>query len=195
MSVWQHVKLSEQIRPWDTLACCWDVKQPSNKQPEIKFLYLTSARHRHDSDTIQILQTETVLSKSIKHETTPTRHKNEFRHRLETHLWCMKRFVLVLDTFHGLYERTLTYQTEVGASHPADCDEIPVAEDRAVVTILLTQQQSCLVRWLNAWGDGKTPCLRCTFRLLNVRDLLLTCTWFAHDCVLATWECSRQFVV
>ena len=26
-SVWQHVKLSEQIRPWDTLACCWDVKQ------------------------------------------------------------------------------------------------------------------------------------------------------------------------
>ena len=31
-SVWQHVKLSEQIRPWDTLACCWDVKQPTNKQ-------------------------------------------------------------------------------------------------------------------------------------------------------------------
>ena len=26
------VKLSEQIRPWDTLACCWDVKQPTNKQ-------------------------------------------------------------------------------------------------------------------------------------------------------------------
>ena len=31
MSVWQHVKLSEQIRPWDTLACRWDVKQPTNK--------------------------------------------------------------------------------------------------------------------------------------------------------------------
>ena len=30
ISVWQHVKLSEQIRPWDTLACCWDVKQPTN---------------------------------------------------------------------------------------------------------------------------------------------------------------------
>ena len=29
--MWQHVELSEQIRPWDTLACCWDVKQPSNK--------------------------------------------------------------------------------------------------------------------------------------------------------------------
>ena len=34
ISVWQHVKLSEQIRPWDTLACCWDVKQPTNKQTQ-----------------------------------------------------------------------------------------------------------------------------------------------------------------
>ena len=31
ISVWQQVKLSVQIRPWDTLACCWDVKQPTNK--------------------------------------------------------------------------------------------------------------------------------------------------------------------
>ena len=31
VSAWQHVKLSEQIRPWDTLACCWDVKQPINQ--------------------------------------------------------------------------------------------------------------------------------------------------------------------
>ena len=30
--MWQHVQLSEQIRPWDTLACCWGVKQPTNKQ-------------------------------------------------------------------------------------------------------------------------------------------------------------------
>ena len=30
ISVWQHVKLPEQIRPWDTLACCWDIKQPTN---------------------------------------------------------------------------------------------------------------------------------------------------------------------
>ena len=29
--MWQHVKLSEQIRLWDTLACCWDVKQASNQ--------------------------------------------------------------------------------------------------------------------------------------------------------------------
>ena len=30
--MWQNIKLSEQIGPWDTLACCWDVKQPTNKQ-------------------------------------------------------------------------------------------------------------------------------------------------------------------
>ena len=28
-SVWQHVNLSEQIGRWDTLACCWNVKQPT----------------------------------------------------------------------------------------------------------------------------------------------------------------------
>ena len=30
ISVWHHVQLSKQIRPWDTLACFWDVKQASN---------------------------------------------------------------------------------------------------------------------------------------------------------------------
>ena len=31
ISVWQHVQLSEQTRPWDTVACCWDVKQPTHQ--------------------------------------------------------------------------------------------------------------------------------------------------------------------
>ena len=30
--MWRHVKLSEQIRPRDTLACCCDTKQLTNKQ-------------------------------------------------------------------------------------------------------------------------------------------------------------------
>ena len=34
--MWQHVKLSEQIRPWGTLACCWDVKQPSNNYASLE---------------------------------------------------------------------------------------------------------------------------------------------------------------
>ena len=42
-SVWQHVQFSEQIRPWDTLACCRDVQQPTNQPtnkpvPEIHLL-------------------------------------------------------------------------------------------------------------------------------------------------------------
>ena len=31
--MWQHVNLSVQIRPWDTVACCWDVKQPHTGDP------------------------------------------------------------------------------------------------------------------------------------------------------------------
>ena len=31
VSVWQHVDLSEQIHPWGTPACCWDVKRTTNK--------------------------------------------------------------------------------------------------------------------------------------------------------------------
>ena len=30
----------EQIHPWDTLACCWDVKQPTNKQTSVSILWL-----------------------------------------------------------------------------------------------------------------------------------------------------------
>ena len=28
--VWQHIKLSSQIRSWDTLVCCWYIQQPTN---------------------------------------------------------------------------------------------------------------------------------------------------------------------
>ena len=31
--MWQRVHLSEQIRPLDTLPCCWEVKQPNNNSP------------------------------------------------------------------------------------------------------------------------------------------------------------------
>ena len=37
MEVWQHIRLSEQIRPWDTLACYWDIKQPTNKLTLVLF--------------------------------------------------------------------------------------------------------------------------------------------------------------
>ena len=48
MSVWQHVKLSKQIRPWDTLALCWDIKQPVNKQTTARY-YLQGITDRVNS--------------------------------------------------------------------------------------------------------------------------------------------------
>ena len=50
--MWQHVQLCEQIRPWDTPACCWDVKQPTNKNPgfalvlSLAGLYETGRRYQ-----------------------------------------------------------------------------------------------------------------------------------------------------
>ena len=42
------MRLSEQIRPWDTLACCWDINQATNEQ-RLKYAgvlaHLTSAGH------------------------------------------------------------------------------------------------------------------------------------------------------
>ena len=35
ISVWQHVQLSEQIYVVDTLAYCWDVKQPNNQHRDL----------------------------------------------------------------------------------------------------------------------------------------------------------------
>ena len=32
ISVWQHVNLHEQTHPWETQACCWNVKQASHKR-------------------------------------------------------------------------------------------------------------------------------------------------------------------
>ena len=38
ISVWQHIQLSEQICFWDTPACCWEVKQPTNNNiPTLTF--------------------------------------------------------------------------------------------------------------------------------------------------------------
>ena len=52
ISVWQHIKLSEQIRPWDTLACCWDVKQTTNKQTCGKSGHSTSSSFHWCDKTI-----------------------------------------------------------------------------------------------------------------------------------------------
>ena len=45
ISVWQHIKLYKQIRPWDTLACCWDTKQPTNNNNHLTPLNGSVIRH------------------------------------------------------------------------------------------------------------------------------------------------------
>ena len=45
--MWQHVKLSEQARPRDTLACCWDVKQPTNNNALMHTHNPHACRHTH----------------------------------------------------------------------------------------------------------------------------------------------------
>ena len=82
ISVWQHIKLSEQICPWNTLACCWDVKQPTNKHSAVlpagslvfailgeSFAYMTlfSCNHRgHHISSLLIEYAECVLVSSIQ---------------------------------------------------------------------------------------------------------------------------------
>ena len=46
--MWQHIKLPEQIRPWGTLACCRDAKQPTNKQ------YPSVYQHQNIECTVMI---------------------------------------------------------------------------------------------------------------------------------------------
>ena len=51
ISVWQHVKLSEQIRSLDMLACCWNVKQP-RKLHVCAIVRLVSMRSWKVSDSV-----------------------------------------------------------------------------------------------------------------------------------------------
>ena len=62
VSVWQHVNLSEQIRPWDTLACCWDVKQPTDKQSPALSVFCCS---------VSIFVLSFVLMSPLFHVTSP----------------------------------------------------------------------------------------------------------------------------
>ena len=45
----QHNNSLEQIRPWDTLACCWDVNQPTNKQACLTSSLVIQCRPGHHS--------------------------------------------------------------------------------------------------------------------------------------------------
>ena len=62
VSVWLHVILSEQIRPWDTPACCWDVKQPPNKQVHRSFWLYPTNKYSAASECPQKTSTLQLLN-------------------------------------------------------------------------------------------------------------------------------------
>ena len=65
ISAWQHVKLSEQICPWDTLACCWDIKEPTKKQTQFKMI-----THPADaSSKLAIMMMESYCTSFFKYRT------------------------------------------------------------------------------------------------------------------------------
>ena len=47
LSARQHVQLSEEIRPWDTPACRWDVTQPTNNKTTRTTLQAYAPRFRY----------------------------------------------------------------------------------------------------------------------------------------------------
>ena len=69
VSLWQHVKLSEQIRPWDTLACCRDIMQPTKKQTQIWSLtvYLQCLQNQHSRERVLSSRCILGLNKVSQH--------------------------------------------------------------------------------------------------------------------------------
>ena len=81
-------KLSELICQWGTLACCWDVKQPTNNSPHHhhhSVCYLLSSVPpffpRHNPYTLPTDQSSTLVS---YHEKQNSRHLS---HNIATKLW------------------------------------------------------------------------------------------------------------
>ena len=85
--MWQHVKLSEQICPWDTLACCWDVEQPTNKWLQTTVCARTKMdRYQCPTDTRQHVSLVTTVRLPDGHVSMSTLLFPERSTALNTHL-------------------------------------------------------------------------------------------------------------
>ena len=93
ISVWQHMILSEQICPWDTLACCWDVKQPTNNDHFSRdqcFFYMD--RWWYTCLVTSMVLTLTSWLPGVSGDNV--KHQNQFLYRLN---WKWLNFVLKMD--------------------------------------------------------------------------------------------------
>ena len=60
ISVWQHVRLSEEICPWNTLGCCWNIRRPTNN----------CGHDKHFSNTKDVGQLWTVRDRNDQYFNT-----------------------------------------------------------------------------------------------------------------------------
>ena len=62
--MWRDVQLCEQIRPWATLACCWDVKQPPSNTTTV--IHCSSfTQNSHSTSLTRVLTSLAVLVYSL----------------------------------------------------------------------------------------------------------------------------------
>ena len=59
------------VRPWDTLACCWDFKQPANKQS-----HCVLAAYSHDSSVPKVFASEKSWSAGSTAKTARCRNRS-----------------------------------------------------------------------------------------------------------------------
>ena len=96
-SVLQHVKLFEQICPWDTLACCWDIKQPThishstNKVTGLPWQHLFWGKVKHEIfRALPIKRGQTppkqgAIYDVVKYTICPNNQMYQAKHNSDTH--------------------------------------------------------------------------------------------------------------
>ena len=87
--MWQRVKLSVQIRPEDTLACCWDVKQPTNK-PTPKRSHLKREQQGQESPLVSDQHALTDGRQGLLHRVLNGHRRNVLPSRRDDQL-CAKQ--------------------------------------------------------------------------------------------------------
>ena len=95
--MWQHVKLSEQICLRDTLSCCWDVNQPTNKNT---VLFQEYAIHKRMG--IKELQ-QSLMSEVI----------GQGKLRAEQADWLLKEHKKQQEAVHRMYDEEISRQRMV----------------------------------------------------------------------------------
>ena len=78
--MWQHAELSEQIRPSDTLACRWDVKQPTKQKPTTLTVGIWQSRH-FSADFQSLVRLDRVATPgfpALETDATPQGHRSGF---------------------------------------------------------------------------------------------------------------------